>query len=141
MDKTDKTNRSTSFNKHTLVEKELRRLRLEIEAVSSLIFCFWFHSDPITPILPLLMYPDWPQSPADLAPLPNCEGPRLQSFDFRGPQKIKFLNHLGEGLHSHVFTVEIRERVYALKLVSAHYPIRARDSHENNTSTVPFCLR
>jgi len=65
------------------------------------------------------MYPDWPQSAADLVLLPHCDGPKLETFDFQGPQKIKFLDHLGESLHSFVFKVEILERVYALKLVSA----------------------
>ncbi|KAJ4323206.1 hypothetical protein N0V84_004469 [Fusarium piperis] len=49
------------------------------------------------------MYPDWPESTSDLVPLPLCEGPRLEPFDFRGPQKIEFLQHIGEGSHSHVF--------------------------------------
>ena len=64
------------------------------------------------------MYPDWPESPADLVPLPLCDGPKLEPFVFTGPQKIKFLEHIGEGLHSHVFKVEIQGRIYALKLVS-----------------------
>ncbi|KAH0555809.1 hypothetical protein GP486_006245 [Trichoglossum hirsutum] len=62
------------------------------------------------------MYPDWPQSTADLVPLPNCDGPKLEAFDFQGPQKIKFLDHIGDGAHSRVFKVEILERVYALKI-------------------------
>ncbi|KAJ4213473.1 hypothetical protein NW759_010892 [Fusarium solani] len=49
------------------------------------------------------MYPDWPESPSDLVPLPLCEGPKLEPFDFQGPQKIDFLQHIGEGSHSHVF--------------------------------------
>ncbi|KAG7292935.1 hypothetical protein NEMBOFW57_002980 [Staphylotrichum longicolle] len=62
------------------------------------------------------MYPDWPQSPADLVPLPRCDGPKLSAFDFHGPQEIEFLEHLGEGGHSHVFKVNILGCVYALKL-------------------------
>ncbi|KAI1317343.1 kinetochore Sim4 complex subunit FTA2-domain-containing protein [Xylariaceae sp. FL0255] len=62
------------------------------------------------------MYPTWPQSDEDLVPLPRCEGPKLNPFDFQGPQNILFLEHLGEGLHSHVFKVQIRRQIYALKL-------------------------
>ena len=76
------------------------------------------------------MYPDWPQKPSQLAPLPNCEGPKLRPFDYRGPQKVKFLDHLGEGLHAHVFKVEIKKRMYALKLVSIQQSVRERDSHQ-----------
>jgi hypothetical protein len=64
------------------------------------------------------MYPEWPQSSADLVPLPLCDGPKLNPFDFQGPQKIDFLEHLGEGQHSHVFKVQILGQIYALKLVS-----------------------
>ncbi|KAH6630390.1 kinetochore Sim4 complex subunit FTA2-domain-containing protein [Chaetomium sp. MPI-SDFR-AT-0129] len=62
------------------------------------------------------MYPDWPRSKADLVPLPRCEGPKLAAFDFKGPQRIKFLEHAGEGRHAHVFEVRIRRQIYALKL-------------------------
>lgn len=65
------------------------------------------------------MFPDWPESVADLVPLPECEGPKLKPFDFHGSQKIDFLEFLGEGLHSFVFKVNILGRVYALKLVSS----------------------
>ncbi|KAI0535861.1 kinetochore Sim4 complex subunit FTA2-domain-containing protein [Xylaria digitata] len=67
------------------------------------------------------MYPDWPESDADLVPLPNCDGPKLKSFDFQGPQKIEFLEYLGEGLHAHVFKVKILGQVYALKLFRFAY--------------------
>lgn len=63
------------------------------------------------------MYPDWPKSADDLAPLPQIDGPKLEPFAFKGPQRIKFLEYLGEGLHSHVFKVEIMGDIYALKLV------------------------
>lgn len=63
------------------------------------------------------MYPDWPESAADLVPLPHCEGPKLKPFDFQGPQKIEFLEYIGEGSHSHVFKVQILGGIYALKLV------------------------
>ncbi|KAI0004789.1 kinetochore Sim4 complex subunit FTA2-domain-containing protein [Xylariaceae sp. FL0662B] len=62
------------------------------------------------------MYPDWPESDADLVPLPRCDGPKLKPFDFQGPQKIEFLEHLGEGLHARVFKEKILEQIYALKL-------------------------
>lgn len=64
------------------------------------------------------MYPDWPQSSADLVPLPQIDGPTLAAFDFQGPQKIEFLEHVGEGLHAHVFKVRILGGIYALKIVS-----------------------
>ncbi len=64
------------------------------------------------------MYPDWPESDADLVPQPSCDGPKLKAFDFRGPQKIEFLSYLGEGAHSYVMEVKIRGQAYALKLVS-----------------------
>lgn len=63
------------------------------------------------------MYPDWPESAADLVPLPQIDGPKLKAFDFQGPQKIEFLEYLGEGSHAHVLKVRILERIYALKLV------------------------
>ncbi|MBE3043291.1 hypothetical protein IMZ48_12115 [Candidatus Bathyarchaeota archaeon] len=63
------------------------------------------------------MYPDLPESPADLVPLPLCDGPKLKPFDFHGPQKIKFLEYIGEGGHSHVYKIEIMGKLYALKLV------------------------
>ncbi|KAH9996643.1 kinetochore Sim4 complex subunit FTA2-domain-containing protein [Xylariaceae sp. FL0662B] len=62
------------------------------------------------------MYPDWPESQADLVPLPSCDGPKLRPFDFQGPQRIDFLEHLGEGTHAHVFKVNILGHTYALKL-------------------------
>ena len=65
-----------------------------------------------------MLYPDWPESPADMVPLPLCEGPKLKAFDFGGPQKIEFLEYLGKGLHSHVVKVKIHNKIYALKLVS-----------------------
>ncbi|KAI1764213.1 kinetochore Sim4 complex subunit Fta2 [Hypoxylon sp. FL1150] len=68
------------------------------------------------------MYPDWPESDADLLPLPRCDGPKLKPFRFDGPQKIKFLDYLGEGSHGHVFKVEIQGKAYALKLFRFIYP-------------------
>ncbi|KAG5952846.1 hypothetical protein E4U53_007778 [Claviceps sorghi] len=62
------------------------------------------------------MYPDWPQSPADLVPLPQCDGPKLKPFPFQGPQSIQFLDYIGGGLHAHVFKVMILGQIYALKL-------------------------
>lgn len=63
------------------------------------------------------MYPDWPETAADLVPLPLCPGPKLAAFDFQGPQDIEFLEYLGEGLHAHVLKVKIKGQEYALKLV------------------------
>jgi hypothetical protein len=64
------------------------------------------------------MYPERPQSDADLVPLPQCDGPKLKAFDFQGPQQIEFLDYLGSGTHAIVFKVKIRGQIYALKLVS-----------------------
>ncbi|KAI0386000.1 kinetochore Sim4 complex subunit FTA2-domain-containing protein [Hypomontagnella monticulosa] len=66
--------------------------------------------------MPHTMYPDWPRSSEDLVPLPLCDGPKLKPFDFQGAQKIEFLEYIGEGLHAHVFKVQIRGQTYALKL-------------------------
>ncbi len=53
-------------------------------------------------------------------PLPTCEGPKMDPFQFRNPsrQKITFIKHLGNGCHAYVFKVSIDDRIYALKLVS-----------------------
>lgn len=66
------------------------------------------------------MYPDWPESAADLVPLPTCDGPKLGPFVVpgHGPLEIEFLDYLGRGAHAHVFKIKIAEQVYALKLVS-----------------------
>ncbi|EMR71838.1 hypothetical protein UCREL1_1113 [Eutypa lata UCREL1] len=45
-----------------------------------------------------------------------CDGLKLKPFNFQGPQKIEFLEHLGEGLYAHVFKVKILGKIYALKL-------------------------
>ncbi|KAI1167140.1 kinetochore Sim4 complex subunit FTA2-domain-containing protein [Nemania serpens] len=62
------------------------------------------------------MYPNWPESAADLGPLPECPGPKLGPFDFQGPQNIEFLEKAGEGLHAIVFKVRILGQIYALKV-------------------------
>ncbi|OAP60928.1 hypothetical protein AYL99_05930 [Fonsecaea erecta] len=67
------------------------------------------------------MYLDWPESPADLVPLPRCDGPKLKPFNFKGSQEIEFLEYLGEGLHAHVFKVKIELQIYALKLFRFPY--------------------
>ncbi|KAK9445254.1 hypothetical protein VB005_00362 [Metarhizium brunneum] len=67
------------------------------------------------------MYPDWPESASDLVPLPCCDGPKLNAFDFQGPQKIEFLEYLGEGSHAHVFKIKILGQIYALKLFRFAY--------------------
>ena len=77
------------------------------------------------------MYPDWPESDADLVPLPNCDGPKLKPFNFQGPQKIEFLEYLGEGLHAHVFKVKILAQIYALKLVGGTLHMRIFDHLES----------
>lgn len=69
------------------------------------------------------MYPQLPKSPAHLVPLPLCEGPKLKPFDFKGPQDIEFIEELGYGQHSVVFKVRIRNKLYALKLVSPLSPL------------------
>lgn len=66
------------------------------------------------------MYADWPLSNADLVPLPRCDGPKLDPFDFQGPHTIEFLEHAGDGLHAHVFKVQIRGQIYAPKLVGVN---------------------
>lgn len=70
------------------------------------------------------MYPDWPDAVAhaDLPPLPECPGPKLKPFDFKGPQNIEFLENVGEGLHAIVLKIRIGGQIYALKVVSAHCP-------------------
>ncbi|KAI1074296.1 kinetochore Sim4 complex subunit FTA2-domain-containing protein [Whalleya microplaca] len=82
------------------------------------------------------MYPDWPECAADLGPLPQCPGPKLGPFDFQGPQKIEFLEILGEGLHAIVFKVRILGQVYALKVFRWIYDYNWRGfgnfiNHEN----------
>ncbi|TPX11788.1 uncharacterized protein E0L32_007525 [Thyridium curvatum] len=67
------------------------------------------------------MYPDWPEPGVDLEPLPRVDGPKLGPFDFKGPQRIEFLEYLGSGQHSHVFKVQILGTVYALKLFRFTY--------------------
>ncbi|KAI8666918.1 hypothetical protein NCS56_00826700 [Fusarium sp. Ph1] len=72
------------------------------------------------------MYPDWPESASDLVPLPHCDGPKLEPFDFQIPQKMGFLEYIGEGAHAHVFKVRILGQIYALKLASALEAATAR---------------
>ncbi|ERS95631.1 hypothetical protein HMPREF1624_08147 [Sporothrix schenckii ATCC 58251] len=62
------------------------------------------------------MHPDWPETPADFMPLPQCPGPKLHAFQFHDPQDIKFISYIGQGLHAHVLKVEIKGQEYALKL-------------------------
>jgi hypothetical protein len=63
------------------------------------------------------MYPDWPRAPADLVPLSPIEGPKLEPFDFKGLQNIKFIEFVADGTHAHVCKAEILGTIYALKLV------------------------
>ncbi|KAK0618221.1 kinetochore Sim4 complex subunit FTA2-domain-containing protein [Bombardia bombarda] len=82
------------------------------------------------------MYPDWPETDADLVPLPQCIGPKLKPFSFQGgPQRIEFLKYLGEGSHAHVFEVKIRGQLYALKLFRFVYDddwIGPEPEHDHN---------
>ena len=64
------------------------------------------------------MYPDYPESAADLVPLPLGDGPKLKAFDYGDSQNIEFVQYLGWGLHSYVFKIKVVDQVYALKLVS-----------------------
>lgn len=64
------------------------------------------------------MYPRYPASDDELRPLPECPGPKLKPFDFRGPQKIEFLGKIGEGAHSIIVKVKILDEIFALKVVS-----------------------
>lgn len=84
----------------------------------------------VTRLEPLTMYPDWPRSDADLVPLPKCDGPKLKPFNFQGPQKIEFLEYLGEGTHAHVVKVKILGQIYALKLVGEDPWIRISSNSE-----------
>lgn len=85
------------------------------------------------------MYPDWPESAADLVPLPLCDGPKLKPFDFQGPQQIEFLDYLGSGLHSHVVKVKIHEQTYALKLVSIFPRVMQNDRLTFRSEQFRFC--
>ncbi|KEY68579.1 hypothetical protein S7711_05765 [Stachybotrys chartarum IBT 7711] len=62
------------------------------------------------------MYVHYPEPGADLVPLPEFEGPKLEPFTFQGKRKIEFLEGLGSGTHSWVFKVRIDGQIYALKL-------------------------
>lgn len=68
------------------------------------------------------MYPTHATTAADLVPLPLCDGPKLQPFEF-WDAPITFLEYLGEGLHSHVFKIDVCGKAYALKLFRFAYPI------------------
>ncbi|KAL8403808.1 hypothetical protein RB594_008891 [Gaeumannomyces avenae] len=92
--------------------------------------------DAISPTI----YPDWPRSDADLVPLPRCEGPKLKAFDFGGPQRIEFLQLLGDGAHGIVFKVKMRHRHYALKLFRFCYeeswPCKIRQSNHTDRAAM-----
>lgn len=63
------------------------------------------------------MYPDWPESDADLVPLPQVDGPKLKPFKFSGARKIEFLEYAGAGTHAQVFKVKMEGEIFALKVV------------------------
>lgn len=48
--------------------------------------------------------------------IPRCEPPHLQPYNHDGTADITFLEKVGAGLHSHVFKVQIDDRVFALKV-------------------------
>ncbi|KAK6384939.1 hypothetical protein LTS17_002502 [Exophiala oligosperma] len=62
------------------------------------------------------MYPDWPESDADLVPLPQVDGPKLKPFKFSGARKIEFLEYAGAGTHAQVFKVKMEGEIFALKV-------------------------
>lgn len=72
-----------------------------------------------------MVFPVLPSSQADLVPLPTCEGPKLQPFDFgEEEQEIEFVDRLdGRDLSdmspTMVYLVKIRGETYALKVVRA----------------------
>lgn len=88
------------------------------------------------------MYPELPNSLADLTTHPPCDGPKLSPFKFHGDvQNIKFLEKIGQGLHSYVFKVEIGNKLYALKLVSkskSHKPMPMARKSSNSTNSFRF---
>lgn len=53
----------------------------------------------------------------DFVPLPECEGPRLQPYNAKHAPDIDFLEHIGQGVHAHVFKVKIDGKIFALKIV------------------------
>ncbi|KIW12249.1 hypothetical protein PV08_09525 [Exophiala spinifera] len=93
------------------------------------------------------MYPDWPESDADLVPLPQCDGPKLKPFKFSGPRKIEFVDYVGGGAHSQVFKVKIEGEIYALKvfrwnepadfLPFGEWPIEVAKWNENHGEDLP----
>lgn len=76
-----------------------------------------------------------------MVPLPYCDGPKLKPFVFQGPQKIEFLEYLGEGLHAHVFKVKVLGQIYALKLVSEIQHMNMRKELRIKLSAVQIRLR
>lgn len=83
-----------------------------------------FSFSHLYPLL-FIVCPEHPNSPSDLVPLLQCDGPKLKPFDFKGPLNIEFLESAGSGSHSYVFKVKIRGETYALKLVSQTFSERA----------------
>jgi hypothetical protein len=78
-----------------------------------------------------MFYLDWPSaSDTDLPPMPMCDGPKLDAFDFDGPQEITFLEEVGVGLHGVVYKVEIHGKIYALKLVR-QFCVESNEGSEN----------
>lgn len=57
-----------------------------------------------------------------MSAFPQVPGPKLSPFDTKGrPFKLKFLSHIGEGVHAHIWKVKINGELYALKIVCARF--------------------
>lgn len=59
-----------------------------------------------------------------LLPLPRCEGPKLEPFSVNDDVDIEFISPIASGGQADIWKVAIQGRVYALKMVSAHPPLR-----------------
>ncbi|KFA63041.1 hypothetical protein S40285_10409 [Stachybotrys chlorohalonatus IBT 40285] len=62
------------------------------------------------------MYVHYPEPGADLVPLPEFEGSKLEPFIFQRKWMVEILEGLGSGMHSWVFKVRIDGQIYAPKL-------------------------
>lgn len=82
---------------------------------SSIIFFAHFSLRCIHQLL--VMYVHYPEPGADLVPLPEFEGSKLEPFIFQRKWMVEILEGLGSGMHSWVFKVRIDGQIYAPKLV------------------------
>ena len=72
-----------------------------------------------------------------LKPLPDCEGPKLESFiDDITTCDFKILGMLGTGAHSQVWKAEINGKVYAIKTVSVPFNLLSSVSSSSNHQLV-----